>query len=623
MQHEFDFHELKAADRLPSPSGTALAIMKLVSREDASFNEIARLVQSDPALSGRIIAFANSAALGPRRPVVDILDAVRLIGLNAVKNFALSVSLLGNNKEGRCLGFDYQAFWSRSLLMAVAIAGIVFRDRTAPPEEAFTLGLLADTGRLAIATAWPDLYSECLSLTDDQQLRSRERELFATDHDALTLMLLKDWGLPPVFIDALNQSRAGIKADMQITRTIRMAKQLIFANKVIDCCLATEANRQTRLTDLKISAESFGIDSEMLPDFINEILSQWQEWGKLIGVVTDLPDSKPDLAAADVVDEPALSALDILVVDDDPMVLLTLGKQLTKAGHHVHTCRDGESALKHVVEKNVQMVITDWHMKPMDGLELSRALRTMEFGKKLYIIMLTASEHEESLVEAFESGIDDYVIKPVSLRVLNARIRAGHRIIALQQQLLLERQELEKSSYELVLSNRRLQQMANTDILTGLSNRRYAMTRIEQEWETARRYNRPLSVLMLDLDFFKSVNDTFGHHVGDQILVHTATIIRENTRASDIPCRLGGEEFFVIATNTDQASALILAERIRSTIESHQLKGIELRRKVTISIGVAAKTENKSSWESLIQLADNALYEAKNSTRNAVRVASY
>jgi diguanylate cyclase (GGDEF)-like protein len=262
-------------------------------------------------------------------------------------------------------------------------------------------------------------------------------------------------------------------------------------------------------------------------------------------------------------------------------------------------------------------------MKPMDGLELSRALRTMEFGKKLYIIMLTASEHEESLVEAFESGIDDYVIKPVSLRVLNARIRAGHRIITLQQQLLLERQELEKSSYELVLSNRRLQQMANTDILTGLSNRRYAMTRIEQEWETARRYNRPLSVLMLDLDFFKSVNDTFGHHVGDQILVHTAAIIRENTRASDIPCRLGGEEFFVIATNTDQASALILAERIRSTIESHQLKGIELRRKVTISIGVAAKTENKSSWESLIQLADNALYEAKNSTRNAVRVASY
>jgi two-component system, cell cycle response regulator len=165
--------------------------------------------------------------------------------------------------------------------------------------------------------------------------------------------------------------------------------------------------------------------------------------------------------------------------------------------------------------------------------------------------------------------------------------------------------------------------MANTDILTGLSNRRYAMARMEQEWDAAQRYNRPLSVLMLDLDFFKSINDSFGHHVGDQVLVHIATIIRENTRASDVPCRLGGEEFFVIATNTDQASAMILAERIRKTIESHQLQGVKLQRNLTISIGVAAKAENKNGWENLLHLADQALYDVKNSTRNAVRFASY
>jgi two-component system, cell cycle response regulator len=147
------------------------------------------------------------------------------------------------------------------------------------------------------------------------------------------------------------------------------------------------------------------------------------------------------------------------------------------------------------------------------------------------------------------------------------------------------------------------------------------MSRIAQEWDAAQRYNRPLSVLMLDLDYFKSINDTYGHHVGDQVLVHTANIILENTRTSDIPCRLGGEEFFIIATNTDQASALILAERIRSIIETNQLKGIELKRRLTISIGVAARAGNKVDWEGLVKLADQALYDVKNSTRNAVRAA--
>jgi two-component system, cell cycle response regulator len=620
MQHEFDFHELKAADRLPSPSGIALAIMRLVSREDASLQEVAKLVQTDPALSGRIIAFANSAAFGARRPVVDIRDAVLLVGLNAVSNFALSLSLVGNHKEGRCLNFDYQAFWSRSLLMAVAIAAIMIRNRTAAPEEAFTLGLLAAIGRLALATAWPERYSQCLSVANEKQLQLKEQELFATDHDALTLMLLKDWGLPPVFLDALNQSRVGINSNLQVTRTIRFAKQLIFADKVTDFCLAGESGRPEKLPELENLAEFYGISAEILPDFINEVLQQWQEWGKLIGVSTEIPDSLP---GTDANDEPPLAALDLLVVDDDPMVLVSLSKQLSKAGHQVHTCRDGEAALKHVVEKNVQMVITDWHMKPMDGLALCKALRTTAFGKKLYVIMLTSSESEESLVEAFESGIDDYVIKPVSVRVLQARIRAGQRIISLQQQLVQERQELEHSSNELVVSNRRLQQMANTDLLTGLANRRYAITRLEQEWDAAQRYNRPFSVLMMDLDFFKSINDTLGHDVGDQILIHTATLIRQNIRASDVACRLGGEEFFVIANNTDQASGLTLAERIRSSIEKNQLPGVVLQRNLTISIGVAATVGNRPNWEELMKLADQALYQVKHSTRNAVKLASY
>jgi len=238
------------------------------------------------------------------------------------------------------------------------------------------------------------------------------------------------------------------------------------------------------------------------------------------------------------------------------------------------------------------------------------------------LIMLTANESEDDLVAAFDAGIDDFVTKPVSLRVLLARIRAGQRIVLLQQEVEQEKHDIQRYSAELAVANRRLGMMANTDILTGLPNRRYALTRLEQEWDTAQRYNRPLSVLMLDLDHFKSVNDTLGHDAGDVVLAHAAKIMKAAARASDIACRLGGEEFLVIATNTDGATAVLLAERIRSAIQTNQPNGISLIRPVTISIGVAGSVGSKPGWQELIKLADQALYKVKAGKRNAVQLAS-
>jgi two-component system, cell cycle response regulator len=163
--------------------------------------------------------------------------------------------------------------------------------------------------------------------------------------------------------------------------------------------------------------------------------------------------------------------------------------------------------------------------------------------------------------------------------------------------------------------------MANTDILTGLPNRRYALARLEQEWDAAQRYNRSLSVLMLDLDHFKSVNDTLGHDAGDIVLAHAAKLIKATARTSDVACRLGGEEFLVIATNTDGATAILLAERIRSAIQTHQPTELRLIRPVTISIGVAGSVGSKPGWKELIKLADQALYKVKAGCRNAVQLA--
>lgn len=616
MNNEFNFNELKAADRLPSPSGTALAIMQLVQQSDTTVQQVSQLVKVDPALSGRILRFANSAAFGARRPIADVQTAVMMMGMQTVRNFALSLSLIGDNSKGHCPGFDYEAYWSRSLAMSVAIAAITAREVTVVPAESFTLGLLSDIGSLALATAWSEIYGECLGLAEGKQLLALERERFAIDHNGLSLMLLADWGFPTVFLDALKLSFEMKVAGLN--RTDQFARQLVLARLIGNYCVADEAHRAMLLPYLTAEADLHALDEPGLLTFIDETIELWHEWGKLIDVKTDVRQPVPQ--SVDAL-ESDLFGLNLLLVDDDPMMLARLSKQLAAAGNQVAVCRDGKSALKHVIECSPQLVITDWRMKPMDGLALCKALRASVFGKNIYLIMLTSTEEEDALVEAFDAGIDDYVTKPISLRVLLARIRAGRRIIMLQHELEKESRDIQRYSAELAVANRRLKSMANTDVLTGLPNRRYALNRLEQESAAALRANQSLSVLMLDLDHFKSVNDTLGHDVGDQVLIHAANLMRASARTNDIVCRLGGEEFLIIAPNTDGSTALLLAERIRSAIEKNQLQELVLRQPVTASIGVAGSVGAKPGWKELMKSADDALYLIKQGSRNGVQLA--
>jgi HD-like signal output (HDOD) protein len=154
----FNFHELKALGRLPSPSGTALAIMGIVQQDDATIEQLVHLGKADLALSGSVLGFANSAAFGARRSIATVQDAAMLMGMQSIKNIALSLSLFDKSSQGNCAGFDYVRYWSQSLAVAVAIAiaALTARERTASPDEAFTLGLLSDIGKLALASVWPD-----------------------------------------------------------------------------------------------------------------------------------------------------------------------------------------------------------------------------------------------------------------------------------------------------------------------------------------------------------------------------------------------------------------------------------------------------------------------------------
>jgi diguanylate cyclase (GGDEF)-like protein len=215
-------------------------------------------------------------------------------------------------------------------------------------------------------------------------------------------------------------------------------------------------------------------------------------------------------------------------------------------------------------------------------------------------------------VEGLEAGADDYISKPYNFKELEARVRAMLRIKRLQDELDLKNRELE-------VANKRLRKLSITDGLTELFNHRHVHELLHDEWERSLRSGEPVGVAMLDLDRFKSINDTYGHPTGDVILYETARIIRETAREIDMVGRYGGEEFIAILPNTSEEDAAKFAERVREQVESHVYRDEANEIRMTVSCGVAsAPVAGVDSPEALLKSADAALYVAKESGRNRV-----
>jgi diguanylate cyclase (GGDEF)-like protein len=220
------------------------------------------------------------------------------------------------------------------------------------------------------------------------------------------------------------------------------------------------------------------------------------------------------------------------------------------------------------------------------------------------------------LIEAFDAGADDYVRKPVSPKVLVARLRAAQRVLELHDELERDREQMRRFAADLAIENRRYQQAALTDPLTGFPNRRYVVDRLEQEWASAKRTARPFACLLVDIDHFKRVNDTHGHDVGDVVLKHTAQVLRDTARVHDVISRLGGEEFLVLCPDTGAKGAQACAERLRAAVEAASISVGSISCSVTISIGVAVWNKETASSEALVKAADVAVYAAKEGGRN-------
>ena len=238
--------------------------------------------------------------------------------------------------------------------------------------------------------------------------------------------------------------------------------------------------------------------------------------------------------------------------------------------------------------------------------------------------MLTGVEEEEKLAKAFEIGVDDYIIKPINIPTFRARLRAAWHYRRLQDSWSENQKQLKEYAANLAISNRKLKQAAYTDTLTGLPNRRAGMETLSRAWKISNRTDQSLAAILIDIDYFKRVNDTYGHAAGDVVLKSIATTIRNTARKGDFFCRIGGEEFLMICQDKkiDTRSTVIMAERMRELISSTKIDIHDELISVTISIGIALKEPSMETEEQLIKTADKALYAAKNAGRNRVYAAT-
>lgn len=294
----------------------------------------------------------------------------------------------------------------------------------------------------------------------------------------------------------------------------------------------------------------------------------------------------------------------VLVVDDDVLLRRSLQLLLTRAGYEVRQAEDGQAAWDLIQREPIHFVITDWNMPLMNGPQLVSRIRTTAFPSYVYVILLTVHSQKLDTIQGLLAGADDYLTKPFDLDELRARIAIGVRILGLEASLMR--------------SVASAAELAMRDSLTGLFNRRAFDNRLSEELQRAVRYERPLSLLMIDIDHFKRYNDQHGHPQGDVLLRELSGLLLGCIRGTDFVARYGGEEFAVILPETSPSHALAVANTLLERVRAHPLPLRETQPggALTVSIGIAGHSPNRPNADRLVQAADQALYQAKGAGRN-------
>lgn len=293
----------------------------------------------------------------------------------------------------------------------------------------------------------------------------------------------------------------------------------------------------------------------------------------------------------------SIKVLRVLVVDDDYETADLIAVHLRRAGATVSIASNGAEALRQIGDDPPDIVITDWEMPQMDGKQLCRKIREGVYEHYIYLLLMTAHECEVDLVDALDSGADAYAPKPIEPREIVARVHAAARFLEVEKQLRAQ---------------------AVHDSLTGVHNRLSLLGQIEKEFARHARFDTIFSIVMVDIDDFKTVNAKISHTVGDEVLRRVAKIMSQPLRQCDAIGRLGGDEFCFILSNTDETQAITCADRIRQGLADTRIVASDKSIRITASFGVATCTNTTADTAELIHQADCALAMAQEAGRNRV-----
>lgn len=612
------YETLKAAGELPSPKGAALTIMRLCQRDDFSMAQLAVAIKTDPAFVGRLIKAANTVGRQGGRAVASVEGALQVLGISTVRALALGFSLVSNYRKGNCQNFDYEAFWSQSLAGGLALQALVRKLGGCSPEEAFCIGLLSRVGKLAFATVYGERYAPFLAEAEggnELLLRERERQAFALDHDDLTAVLLLDWGFPELLVEPLYFSRRIQDGHFpEGSRSHNLMHQMVMADTLAQAVLASGVERSWRVERLFELGCQAGLETFVVEGLLAQVVQGWQEWGEMLQIQTTAPIRF--LPAAQTLEGGRV----LLALHDGGeqqrlrQLLLDHHYEVFETGGGKHNV---ETLLGMCLETHPRILITD---AALDGGAFAwlKTMRDTRHGREIFVMIMVEAGAVEQELAALEAGADEVVFSGAHERSILARLLAARRVIRMQQELELDREEIRNFAAELAVANRRLHEVARTDVLTGFYNRRYAMERFQNEWEASRRSECPLGCMMIDLDNFKLVNDRYGHDVGDRLLVDVARVIRSNLRASDVSCRIGGDEFLVICPDTTADALRICAQRLLEAVRQVHLETPLGGLRASLSIGLAVRQPEMSSLENLLKAADEGMYLAKLAGRDTI-----
>ena len=305
----------------------------------------------------------------------------------------------------------------------------------------------------------------------------------------------------------------------------------------------------------------------------------------------------------------------LLIVDDDNDVC-SFYLSVLDSDYEVKTAQDGSSALSLFVDFKPDVVILDVDMPQQTGIEICHKMRVLtKEGPYVAIIFLSGNSSRENLVIGLSTGADDYLAKPCSLPELKARIKTNLRIKKITDELTLSKKKLQEE-------NKKLEHLTITDELTGLYTMRFFTNRLEEEYSRACRYHYDISVIMLDLDHFKRVNDTCNHIMGSYVLTRVGAKVKQQLRSEDIAARYGGDEFVILLPHTSAAGALSLATRVADSVRNSRFVLDKFKVTITASIGIHTFTGDdrmaKKDSSELVRAADEFLYQAKDRGRDCI-----